>query len=69
VQQLQQLNIPMKTFTAKNNSFDGRKVLIREMGAYFHKERALTAEKIQAVFGVAPTFIHGDDSRIHLIFS
>ena len=38
VQQLQQLNIPMKTFTAKNDSFDGTKALIREMGAYFQKE-------------------------------
>ena len=38
VQQLAQLNMPMKTFTAKNNSFDGTKALIREMGAYFHKE-------------------------------
>ena len=38
VQQLQQLNIPMKTFSAKNDSFDGTKALIREMGSYFHKE-------------------------------
>src|SRR3954453_16873453 len=38
VQQLQQLNIPMKTFTAKNDSFEGTKALIREMGAYFHKD-------------------------------
>jgi len=38
VQQLQQLNIPMKTFTAKNDSFDGTKALISEMGVYFHKE-------------------------------
>lgn len=38
VQQLQQLNIPMKTFTAKNTDFDGTKALIREMGAYFRKE-------------------------------
>ena len=38
VQQLQSLNIPMKTFTAKNDSVDGTKALIREMGAYFHKE-------------------------------
>src|SRR5574339_733669 len=29
VQQLQQLNIPMKTFTAKNDSFEGTKALIR----------------------------------------
>jgi iron complex transport system substrate-binding protein len=28
----------MKTFTAKNDGFDGTKALIREMGAYFHKE-------------------------------
>ena len=38
VQQLQQLNIPMKTFTAKNTDFDTTKALIREMGAYFHRE-------------------------------
>ncbi len=38
VQQLEQLNIPMKTFSAKNDGFDGAKALIREMGAYFHKE-------------------------------
>src|SRR6476646_1085536 len=38
VQQLQQLNIPMKTFSARNDSIEGAKALIREMGAYFHKE-------------------------------
>lgn len=38
VDQLKQLNIEMKTFSAKNDSFDGTKTLIREMGAYFHKE-------------------------------
>jgi iron complex transport system substrate-binding protein len=38
VQQLQQLNMPMKTFTSKNDSFEGTKALIREMGTYFHKE-------------------------------
>src|SRR5918912_1605009 len=38
VEQLQSLNIPMKTFTAKNDSIEGTKALIREMGAYFHKE-------------------------------
>lgn len=38
VQQLQALNIPLKTFTAKNDSFDGTKALIREIGAFFHKE-------------------------------
>ncbi len=38
VEQLKGLNIPMKTFEAKNDSIDGAKALIREMGAYFHKE-------------------------------
>jgi iron complex transport system substrate-binding protein len=38
VEQLQGLNIPMKTFNAKNDSVEGTKALIREMGAYFHKE-------------------------------
>jgi len=39
VQQLQELKVPMKTFTAKDDSIDGAKALIREMGAYFHKEQ------------------------------
>jgi iron complex transport system substrate-binding protein len=38
IEQLQSLNIPMKTFTAKNDSVDGTKALIREMGSYFHKD-------------------------------
>ena len=38
VQQLQQLNIPMKTFSAKNSDFDETKALIREIAAYFHRE-------------------------------
>lgn len=38
VEQLQSLSIPMKTFSAKNDSVEGTKALIREMGAYFHKE-------------------------------
>ncbi|HEX8921941.1 MAG TPA: ABC transporter substrate-binding protein [Pyrinomonadaceae bacterium] len=38
VEQLKSLNIPLKTFTAKNDSIEGTKALIREMGAYFHKE-------------------------------
>jgi len=38
VEQIKGLNIPMKTFDAKNDSVDGTKALIREMGAYFHKE-------------------------------
>lgn len=39
VEQLQSLNIPIKSFTAKNNSIDGTKDLIREMGKYFQKEQ------------------------------
>lgn len=38
VEQLKGLNIPMKSFDAKNDSIEGAKALIREMGAYFHKE-------------------------------
>lgn len=38
VEQLQTLNIPMKSFAAKNDSIDGTKALIREMGAYFNKQ-------------------------------
>src|SRR5215216_6326056 len=38
VEQLKGLNVPMKTFGAKNDSVEGTKALIREMGAYFHKE-------------------------------
>src|SRR4051812_26498046 len=38
VQQIQSLNIPMKTFGAKNDSVDGTKALIREMGDYFQKK-------------------------------
>jgi iron complex transport system substrate-binding protein len=38
MQQLASLKIPTKTFTAKNNSLDGTKALIREIGAYFHKD-------------------------------
>src|SRR5438128_10688615 len=38
VQQLQGLNVPMKTVTAKNDSIDGTTDLIRELGAYFQKE-------------------------------
>ncbi|HEX8291958.1 MAG TPA: ABC transporter substrate-binding protein [Pyrinomonadaceae bacterium] len=38
VEQLKGLGVPMKTFAAKNDSVDGAKALIREMGAYFHRE-------------------------------
>ncbi|MEZ5319413.1 MAG: ABC transporter substrate-binding protein [Vicinamibacterales bacterium] len=38
VEQLQGLGVPMKTFTSKADSIDGTKALIREMGAFFHKE-------------------------------
>ena len=38
VEQIKSLNIPMVTFTAKNDSVDGTKALIREIGKYFHKE-------------------------------
>jgi len=38
VEQIKQLNIPVKAFTAKNDSVDGTKALIREIGAFFKKE-------------------------------
>lgn len=38
LQQLAELKIPIKTFKAKNDSIAGTEALIREMGAFFHKE-------------------------------
>jgi iron complex transport system substrate-binding protein len=38
LQQIQSLKIPTVTFKAKNDSIDGTKALIREIGAYFHKD-------------------------------
>lgn len=39
VRQLQALHVPMKTFKAKDDSIEGEKALLREMGAFFHKEK------------------------------
>jgi iron complex transport system substrate-binding protein len=39
VRQLQALHVPMKTFQAKDDSFAGAEALLREMGAFFHKEQ------------------------------
>lgn len=39
VRQLKALHIPMKTFHAKNDSIEGTKALLLEMGAFFHKEQ------------------------------
>ena len=39
VRQLEALHVPMKTFQAKNDSIPGAQALLREMGAYFHKEK------------------------------
>jgi iron complex transport system substrate-binding protein len=38
VEQIKGLNIPIKSFEAKNDSVDGTKALIREIAKYFHKE-------------------------------
>lgn len=38
VEQINSLNIPVKNFSAKNDSIEGTKALIREIGAFFHKE-------------------------------
>ena len=41
IEQIKQLNIPITPFTSKNDSIDGTKALIREIGAYFQtQERA-----------------------------
>ena len=37
VEQIKQLNIPIKTFDAKNDAIERTKALIREIGAYFQK--------------------------------
>lgn len=39
IRQLQALHVPMKTFHAKNDSVAGTEALLREMGAFFHKEK------------------------------
>lgn len=39
VRQLEALHVPMKTFQAKNDSVAGTQALLREMGAYFHREK------------------------------
>jgi len=39
VRQLQALRVPMKAFQAKNDSVAGTEALLREMGAFFHKEK------------------------------
>lgn len=38
MQQIQSLKIPALTFKATNSSLDGTKALVREIGAYFHKD-------------------------------
>lgn len=38
IEQIRGLNIPIQSFTAKNDSVDGTKALIREIAAFFHKE-------------------------------
>ena len=39
IRQLEELKIPMKAFNSKGGNIDSTKMLMREMGAYFHKER------------------------------
>src|SRR5437764_4209955 len=72
IQQLQSLNIPMKTFAAKNDSFDNTKALIREMGFYFHKEgraeelcNTLDAQKAAALEKVKQYADHPKVAVIH----
>lgn len=39
VRQLEQLRIPMKEFNMPSNDIEGTRALIRDMGAFFHKEQ------------------------------
>ena len=39
VRQLESLRVPMKTFQSKNDSVAGTEALLREIGAFFHKEK------------------------------
>lgn len=49
VRQLVDLKVPMKTFAAKNDSVDGTRALISEMGAFFHREQS--AAEVSAKLG------------------
>jgi len=82
VRQLQALHVPMKTFQAKNDSAAGTEALLREMGAFFHKEKraqelcaqmerqmAEAAAEVKK-YGIAPrvAIIHfGRASNIYLL--
>ena len=71
VRQLQQLNIPMKTFSAKDDSIDGAKALMREMGAFFHKEQRAEelCKKLDAGMAAAKQFVsqYKDHPRVAVI--
>lgn len=71
VEQLETLEVPMKTFESKNNSIEGTKALIREMGAYFHKEEraeelcaSLDADMAEAMEAVK---VYTDHPRVAII--
>jgi iron complex transport system substrate-binding protein len=53
--QLEDLKIPMKVFSTKGATIDSTKLLIKEMGAYFHKEKKADSlcEKLDADMKIA----------------
>jgi len=55
VEQINSLNIPIKSFNAKNDSIEGTKALVREMGAFFGKEERAEelCERLDAKVAVA----------------
>ncbi|MBV8828930.1 MAG: ABC transporter substrate-binding protein [Acidobacteriaceae bacterium] len=71
VRQLQELNIPMKTFSAKNDSIEGTDALLTEMGAYFHKEQraAELCRKLDADMAAAAQQVsrYKDHPRVAII--
>ena len=55
VEQINSLNIPIKSFNAKNDSIEGTKALLREMGEFFGKEERAEelCERLDAKIAVA----------------
>lgn len=58
--QLQQLDVPLHTFKNKSQDLESTKLLIREMGSYFHKEEKANElcntldQDMQTVFSLTP---------------
>lgn len=71
VRQLEQLEIPMKTFDTKAKDIPSTKELIREMGQFFHKEDAADSlcKKLDADMkrAISPTEQNADTVKVAVI--